>query len=65
MPKFKIGDFVKLKSGGPEMLVDELVWNPLNNTYKEIVICVWSKGDDILKETFNTENLMLSPMDSK
>ncbi|WP_027186805.1 YodC family protein [Desulfovibrio cuneatus] len=48
--KFKIGDLVQLKSGGPKMTVNSVTF-PLSCT------CVWFAGTKSNKENFNYEAL--------
>ncbi|MDN3668150.1 DUF2158 domain-containing protein [Echinicola jeungdonensis] len=58
MEKFKKGDIVKLKSGGPKMTVEEFQWNPYKNNYdKEKLQCTWFKEDIKYSEIFESAAL--------
>jgi uncharacterized protein YodC (DUF2158 family) len=46
MEELKVGDVVQLKSGGPEMTVEEI--KPSNN-----VSCVWFQTPDFIRRTFS------------
>jgi uncharacterized protein YodC (DUF2158 family) len=50
MAEFKIGDLVKLKSGGPVMTVDTL-------SHDGKVYCVWYQHDGYLGREFQAETL--------
>ncbi len=50
-PKFKAGDQVELKSGGPTMTVDRL------STDSEHVTCNWFTGKKIEEHIFNQDSL--------
>jgi len=59
--KFKIGDVVQLKSGGPKMTVHQLeksarVGNAGGN-YNGKVKCAWFDGTDSKWETFHQDTL--------
>lgn len=45
---FKVGDTVRLKSGGSLMTVEGF-----NDEAKEFVICVWFEGKKAQREVFN------------
>ncbi len=64
-PKFKEGDIVRLKSGGPDMTVEGYV-KQRNDSLKELynynrVICTWFKGKDMQSTEFNPDSLELKP----
>lgn len=56
MIKFKVGEVVKMKSGGPDMVVVDETRNGLN------LICKWwdSAGECYQQDTFPHESLCLS-----
>ena len=54
--KFKIGDVVKLKSGGLEMKVIETP-HPSINLFE--YICVWNEGENVGDDFFREEDLIL------
>ena len=54
--RFKIGDIVKNKSGGPEMKVVETP-HPSINLFE--YICVWDEGDKVEDDFFREEDLIL------
>ncbi len=56
-PKFKLGDVVQLKSGGPEMTVSELIMvlNMSTASYDKFtgkVKCQWFSNKERKEETF-------------
>ncbi|WP_281439441.1 YodC family protein [Pseudomonas moorei] len=51
--EFKIGDIVKLKSGGPDMTVQR--WSTLENAYT----CQWFAGKKLDHGSFKFESLEL------
>ena len=56
MNKFKLGDLVQLKSGGPKMTVDEFtIFNR-----KESVWCTWFVGTKQEKGEFSPDALKLA-----
>jgi uncharacterized protein YodC (DUF2158 family) len=50
---FKVGDIVRLKSGGPSMTVDGY------NDYDGDVVCKWFAGDKLQYGTFNPDAVEL------
>lgn len=54
--KYKVGDQVVLKSGGPTMTVDGYAWEG-NYESKDTVICVWFVGEEKQSGEFNQESL--------
>ncbi|MCX4170686.1 MULTISPECIES: YodC family protein [Paraburkholderia] len=52
--KFKIGDIVQLKSGGPEMTV-----NDIPREYSDYYICQWFAGKKLESGNFNAASLKL------
>lgn len=56
--KFKVGDIVQLKSGGPDMTVDKVV----QGYHGEIhVWCTWFSGKKNERASFTPETLVLVP----
>jgi len=59
--KFKVGDKVKLKSGGPDMTVQNVYDDPKNPFLKEyggLVKCTWFNDKNIrLTDDFNQDTL--------
>jgi uncharacterized protein YodC (DUF2158 family) len=59
MEELKVGDVVRLKSGGPKMTVMEFKWNPLKNIYEtDKPICVWFDGTKKYQDNFVKEMLL-------
>jgi uncharacterized protein YodC (DUF2158 family) len=59
MPKIKVGDIVRLKSGGPKMTVERILW------YKDgdgQILCTWynSLWAKIESNTFYLSSLVLA-----
>jgi uncharacterized protein YodC (DUF2158 family) len=56
-PKVKIGDVVKLKSGGPKMTVNnyDVVTGAYNE--KEGIMCVWFEGNTPTRQIFHVDTL--------
>jgi len=51
--EFKIGDVVKLKSGGPWMTIEKYTFNPATNKdFTDRFTCVWLNGSELKRETF-------------
>lgn len=46
-PKYKTGDLVRLRSGGPEMTIGSVPKDALEDDY---YICLWFDGEHRLKE---------------
>jgi uncharacterized protein YodC (DUF2158 family) len=55
MAKFKKGEIVQLKSGGPKMTVDETPEEQFNKQYK----CQWFAGNKLEFGFFSEEALVL------
>lgn len=54
MTEFKVGDVVRLKSGGPSMTVVGF-----QKTHPSMASCVWFlSGEELYKEFFTVESLM-------
>ena len=53
-PKFKIGDIVKLKSGGPDMTVQDD-----SNVGETVYWCQWFAGKKLERGRFAPESLEL------
>ena len=51
--KFKIGDIVQLKSGGPKMTV--------NSVTMETIYCAWFAGAKRESASFSAEALVMAP----
>ncbi|MFM0330078.1 DUF2158 domain-containing protein [Paraburkholderia strydomiana] len=51
------GKKVKLKSGGPEMTVNEILPGP----FGAVLACAWFNGTDLSKDTFSPEAIELAP----
>ena len=57
---FKLGDVVKLKSGGLDMTIDKFVYNPVAKiNYTDKVECVWFDKNTLKRETFQTTTIEL------
>lgn len=56
---FKVGDKVRLKSGGPEMTVESIGNNALPGEPKRTLYCVWFEKDGVSKhsDTFEPETV--------
>lgn len=49
--KFKVGDVVKLKSGGQPMTINKFVYDDFNKKpFEDRVECVWFEGKKFLRE---------------
>jgi uncharacterized protein YodC (DUF2158 family) len=64
MVKFKVGDIVRLKSGGPKMTVNPLPASPdaerlaeLEHGQDERTRCSWFDGKKFLSEVFHADAL--------
>lgn len=55
--KFKIGDTVQLKSGGPHMTVAKYEVDIFTNSFDGIVVCTWFVQSDKKSATFNQDSL--------
>lgn len=53
MNRFKVGDMVVLKSGGPKMTIQEI--GEISNTEK--ATCFWFEGNNLKKDYFSLESL--------
>lgn len=51
MPNLKVGDVVRLKSGGPKMTVSTV------DEYNHIVYCKWFVHDELKSERFSPDSL--------
>ncbi len=52
--EIKKGDVVTLKSGGPDMSVEEFEWNAISGTFNNNKVdCVWFVDDELRKNTFD------------
>jgi uncharacterized protein YodC (DUF2158 family) len=55
---FSVGDVVRLKSGGPKMTVENVVFDTAEDNYS--VDCVWfDDANELQEETFVGETLQL------
>ena len=52
--KFKVGDTVRLKSGGPLMTITQLTYAEPPN-----FICRWFEGDKMKQDVFPPEGLLI------
>ncbi len=52
--KFKKGDIVVLKSGGPKMTVNDYAWQG-NYQSNDTLICHWFDGNELKQSTFDQE----------
>ncbi|WP_196489370.1 YodC family protein [Burkholderia territorii] len=59
--KFKVGDIVQLKSGGPEMTVQSQPSNPSSTTYW----CQWFAGKKLESGAFPENSIQLAKLDAK
>jgi len=65
--EFKLGDVVQLKSGGPEMTVQNIVGKTTNKTEmfaytasghaEGAVVCKWFSGNELKSDIFKPETL--------
>ncbi len=57
--KYNVGDIVKLRSGGPDMTVQDV---PIaGNQYKDHYRCQWFAGKKLESGNFQEESLELVP----
>ncbi len=54
MSKYKVGDVVQLKSGGPKMTIDDVPETAAMNSYH----CKWFKGNKLEQGYFSEEILV-------
>ncbi|AYM81039.1 DUF2158 domain-containing protein [Agrobacterium tumefaciens] len=57
--KFKAGDLVQLKAGGPKMVIEK--YNKLNEAYR----CSWFAGAKHNSELFTEESIQMFSEDQK
>ncbi len=57
--KFKRGDQVVLKSGGPKMTVDGYAWHGNYESY-DTIICIWFHDNERKISEFSQESVNLS-----
>jgi len=60
MAKFRVGDVVRLKSGGPKMTIEDIKPDRLDWFYrtKDFITCIWYDRDGTLRrETFEDKVL--------
>jgi|GEM_PF-1193096 len=60
---YKIGDLVKLKSGGPQLTVDSLTYLDIpgtkNKVYTGFVLCKWfDDEDELFEDEFHQDSLI-------
>ncbi|PWU11645.1 MAG: DUF2158 domain-containing protein [Verrucomicrobia bacterium] len=55
--ELKIGDQVKLKSGGPIMTVEYIVAGTRDYCHETFMHTVWFEGSDVRKSNFNSKTL--------
>ncbi|WP_027177117.1 YodC family protein [Desulfovibrio aminophilus] len=60
--KYKVGDIVQLRSGGPEMTVKEI---PDNDLFSNYYICQWFAGKKLASGNFQEESLEPVNLESK
>jgi uncharacterized protein YodC (DUF2158 family) len=58
---FKVGDIVQLKSGGPNMSVEEV----MDRISGEKVICQWFGGRKLERGAFDPKTLIQAPEDKR
>ncbi len=57
--EFKVGDKVKLKSGGEVMTIDKFPWNSLTGEYEKTKVeCIWFVGTEFKRETIQITSLI-------
>ncbi|MDT3608025.1 YodC family protein [Cronobacter dublinensis] len=56
-PKFKIGDLVILKSGGPSMTVQKAILNLQNDEFTGLYQCQWFAGKKLETGKFPEDSL--------
>ena len=60
--KFKVGDTVKLNSGGPKMTVQKLshyfMWDSTEEVFNGMVLCTWFEKDKRRGGEFNQATLV-------
>jgi uncharacterized protein YodC (DUF2158 family) len=59
---FKVGDVVRLKSGGPKMTVQS-VGDFSREGLKVGVLCVWFRGEDRQQSIFHPDSLEVAGQD--
>lgn len=50
--EFKKGDIVTLKSGGPDMTIEEYPCSDMGIKYDDKAKCVWFDGKKVCRDTF-------------
>lgn len=64
--KFKVGDVVRLKSGGPEMTIEEIDYTipskGSGSTFTGYVYCKWFIGNELKNGRFHQDSLNKSPL---
>lgn len=64
MDQMKVGDVVKLKSGGPRMTIEEIGdYSPMGSAGHDQAKCVWFEGAKRMRGAFEFSTLEIS--DSK
>jgi uncharacterized protein YodC (DUF2158 family) len=62
--KFKVGDLVQLKSGGPVMTIDGMY--PTDpGTKADYYTCKWFSGKKVESESFDEDSLIFPEKDKK
>lgn len=61
---FKIGEIVRLKSGGPEMTIDYLE-TPIGGREPEFVHCKWFGGRKLEHGRFNINAIVIAKEEQK
>ncbi|EKS7193735.1 YodC family protein [Enterobacter ludwigii] len=56
-PKYKLGDSVYLKSGGPEMSINEIQTQGINDTFRGTYRCQWFAGKKLEHGVFAEDSL--------
>ncbi|HLX65290.1 MAG TPA: DUF2158 domain-containing protein [Planctomycetota bacterium] len=57
MSEFKQGDVVRLKSGGPDMTVENIADYAVDRDAKQSVKCAWFQGKTLNREVFSLDML--------
>ena len=60
MPRFKSGDLVVLKSGGPTMTVDTVNTDIFDDNKITGIVCVWFVGEKLERVRFEQGTLELA-----
>lgn len=58
--KLKVGDVVRLKSGGPRMTVDNFGEQSIDQTQRGLVHCQWFEGKKLMRSAFAASALAVA-----